>query len=162
MPSRLLRTSVGRNDEAFLGCYVDNQISIYLPAIHTSNLVSFSLVLFTQTRLVPSSNSTHISLPFRLILRSRHAPMPRASASDLLAFSAQPAASRSAVNEPASISSFIHTHIAVPPRLPLRPRHEPMQHATTSDLLAFPHKQQPLSRPPGTGFSMSSAASICA
>jgi hypothetical protein len=32
MPSRLLRTSVDRSDEAFLGCCADNQISIYLPS----------------------------------------------------------------------------------------------------------------------------------
>ena len=91
MPSRLLRTSVDWSDEAFLGCCADNQISLYLPAIHAANLVPFSLILSIQVRLVPSSTCTHISLPSRLLFRSRrrHAPMHHASNSDLLTFPLQ-------------------------------------------------------------------------
>jgi hypothetical protein len=42
----------------------------------------------------------------------------------------------------------------------LPPQDAPTQPALASDLLAFPHKQQPLSRPPGVGISMSSAAVV--
>ena len=76
MPSRLLRTSVDRSDEALLGCCADDQISIYLPSVRTSNLISFSLILSIQARLVPSSTCTHISLPSRLLFRSRRRHVP--------------------------------------------------------------------------------------
>ena len=113
MPSRLLRTSVDRSDEAFLRCCADNQISIYLPSIHTSNLIPFSLILFIQAHpdpifhLRPHLLALSSSLPISSSTRAKH-------------------------------------------------------HATTSDLLAFPLKQQLLSRPFGIGLSTSSAASICA
>jgi hypothetical protein len=40
------------------------------------------------------------------------------------------------------------------------PRDPPSQPTPASDLLAYPHKQQPLSQPPGVGISMSSAAVV--
>jgi hypothetical protein len=116
MPSRLLRMSLDRSDGAFLAVTVNNQISIYLPSIRTSILIPLSPILFIQT----SSTCTHISMPSRLLLRSRrrHAPMQHASTPLL---SAPAAASPSTIYEPTSIPSFIRTRIAMPPRLPLHP-----------------------------------------
>ena len=160
MPSRLLRTSADQSDGAFLSVAVNNQISIYSPVIHPSNLIPFSLILFILSHLSPAPRfPCPLVYSSDLIADARPCSMHRPQPPRL---SAQAAAPHSSAYEPASIPSSIRTHIALPPRLPLRPQHEPMQHATTSDFFAFPLKQQPLSRPPSIGLSMSSAASICA
>jgi hypothetical protein len=44
--------------------------------------------------------------------------------------------------------------------LPHHPQSAPTKPAPASDLLAYPHKQQPLSQPPSVGISMSSAAVV--
>ena len=164
MPSRLLRTSVDRSDEAFLRCCADNQISIYLPSIHTSNLIPFSLILFIQAHPDPIFHQRPHLLALSSSLPISSSTRAHASCIELRPprLSAPAAASQPTTYEPTPIPSSIRTPSAMPPRLPLRPRHPSMQHATTSDFLAFPLKQQPLSRPPGVGLSTSSAASICA
>jgi hypothetical protein len=114
MPSRLLRTSVDRSDEALLGCCADDQISIYLS--------SFSPYFKPDIFL---SHPLHPSPPCPIF--------------------------------------HLHPHLlALSSSLPISSSTRAMHHATTSDLLAFPLKQQPLSQPPGIGLSTSSAASICA
>jgi hypothetical protein len=58
---------------------------------------------------------------------------------------------------PVTITRTVPTPISI-----ILPPHQdpPRQTAPASDLLAFPHKQQPLSQPPGVGISMSSAAVV--
>jgi hypothetical protein len=58
---------------------------------------------------------------------------------------------------PVTITRTVLTPISI-----LLPPHQDRLRQTTpaSDLLAFPHKQQPLSQPPGVGISMSSAAVV--
>lgn len=64
--------------------------------------------------------------------------------------------SESALSQ-SSINPYPHLHVSSPS---IRSQNASMHHALASDLFAFSLKHQPLSQPPGIGFSMSSVASV--